>query len=380
MTKRDIQTILKNRKLCIYGAGTIALNFSASLLSILEINADCFCDKDPEKWGKEILIGVPCISPEELYDIGDTVCFLLVGLYHTKSALACLKEYKNVSRIITFNDLIAMDEVISGILKEDISQYERNSIISEIKRKETDLGNSMSDTHCIKNKSGKDIAIYTCITGEYDELHQPCIIDEKADYYCITDKKPENPGAFRWIPSVDVIPCSITDNIRRSRYCKIRGSELFKDYKYSIWIDGNVQCQNSIVDYVNRLNEHGFMSHDHAYEDCIFSESVRIIAGNIENNNLIRLQMKGYQDEGMPRHYGMLHTAILVRENRNPICNCLMRKWWHEVYSKSFRDQLSVTYCLWKMGIPVDEVNQLGPDMRGNPDFRWLKSHHTTAQ
>ena len=40
-------------------------------------------------------------------------------------------------------------------------------------------------------KKKNQIAIYTCVVGGYDEINEPKMVEEKCDYYIISDKKPE---------------------------------------------------------------------------------------------------------------------------------------------------------------------------------------------
>ena len=367
LNKKDIAEIKRDKTVCIYGAGIVAKAFAARLIEILGIHLGFFCDRDKEKWNTEIIPSIMCISPDELKAKENVVCFVLVGQHFTQSALDDLGKLDNIDWIITYDDLLDMDCIIEGILS--LNEIQAESVIATNRDWEEGLFE-------VPNNSGKRIAVYTCITGGYDQLQQPEIISDEFDYFCILDGKEGKEGAFQLIDTGNVVPECVADNTRRNRFCKIMGSHLFKNYDYSIYIDGNIRIVGEgLLKYISCMNEHGFMSHSHAFEDCIYSEAVRVIMNGKEEESKIKAQMARYRNEGMPRHYGMLHNAVLVRENNNPICRKLMTNWWNEVFSSSRRDQLSLTYCLWKMGIKPQEVGTLGPNMRANDDFVWVNRH-----
>lgn len=367
LNEKDIEEINRDKQVCIYGAGIVAKAFGARLTDILGIHLDFFCDRDKEKWNKEIIPFVKCISPEELKTKDKVVCFVLVGQHYTQSALDDLGKYENIDWIVTYDDLLAMDRIVEGVLSLNDSQAEN---------KVTPEHDWEDGLFVVPNISGKRIAVYTCITGEYDEIQQPGVMSDELDYFCIMDGREGKEGAFQLIDAQKVVPECVTDNTRRNRFCKIMGSHLFKNYEYSIYIDGNIRIVGEdLSKYISRINKHGFMSHSHAFEDCIYAEAVRVIINGKEEENTIKAQMARYRNEGMPRHYGMLHNAVLVRENNNPVCRTLMTNWWNEVFYSSRRDQLSLTYCLWKMGIKPQEVGILGPNMRANGDFVWVNRH-----
>ena len=363
----DINEMKSDSVVCVYGAGKIGVERSQRLQNVLGIRIQYFCDRDQSKWGNEILPSIKCLSPLELAQLKNVVCILLIGQYYKQSALNDLAQYSNIKWVITFDDLIAMDSLIDGILQEGqyLSGYASDRF--DIDAKEIPR---------ISNKTGKKVAVYTCITGGYEKPNFPQTIDSSFDYYCIIDQVPLDAPFFNYIEGNDIIPCNISDNTKRNRFAKILGNYIFEEYDYSIYVDGNVQIVGDLSKYMEMMNKYGIMSHMHVFEDCIYSEAIRVIANGKDDEEIIKTQMNRYRSEGMPRHFGMLHNAILVRDNRNKMCKELMRNWWKEVMYGSKRDQLSLTYCLWKMGIKPEKVGTLGNNMRGNSDFVWTNRHN----
>ncbi len=366
LSTQEISEIKGKKKVCVYGAGKVAKGIAQRMLDTMDMKIDFFCDRDPQKWGQEIIPGIYCISPKELAQTKNCVCFLLIGQIFKESALNDLKKMSNIEWIMTYDDLLASDAIVDGILGN--CRY-NPQIMSD---------NSIDykgDIYTASNKAGKRAVIYTCITGGYESVVQPAVIDDRFDYYCITDDPEDLSGVYQWISADSIISASLADNTRRNRFCKIMGARIFKEYDYSIYVDGNIRIIGGVQKYLEKMNEYGFLSHGHAFEDCIFSEAVRVIAKSGDDEALIKNQMAKYREEGMPRHYGMLHNAVLVRENNNPICVSLMDQWWEELTKFSKRDQLSLTYCMWKMGIKPSDIGLLGDNMRANPDFEWVSAH-----
>ncbi len=360
-----------NGAVCIYGTGNIARGFYKYLVDIFSLEVNFFCDRDPSKWGTVIADGIFCISPKELVEHQECLCFVLIGQKFKESALRDLNAL-GVKQIITFDDVIDSDEVVKNILElSDTIDY-----LSDMDNSDSIPGYEY-DRFVSANHDNKKVAIYTCITGGYEELIQPNYIDDNADYYCITDSRPKELGIYKWIDSRDVIPEHIEDNTRRNRFIKIWGTHLFSDYPYSVYVDGNIKIVGDVIKYTDKIGKSGFLSHKHAFEDCIFSEAIRVITNNRDDIGTIKKQMQKYYSNGMPRHFGMLHNTVLVRENNNEKCRSLMKNWWSELSCFSKRDQLSLTYCIWRMGLNISEMELLGNNMRKNVDFQWVSQHST---
>ena len=62
----------------------------------------------------------------------------------------------------------------------------------------------------------------------------------------------------------------------------------------------------------------------------------------------IQNQIKGYENEGMPKDLGMLQSGILFRKHNKENIIKFQEQWWHEIKNKSIRDQLSFNYIKWK--------------------------------
>ena len=94
--------------------------------------------------------------------------------------------------------------------------------------------------------------IYTCITGGYDKLRQPEVLDGDFDYICFTDAVGRSEeGVWQIRP----IPYSCDDPTRLSRYVKLLPHKVLGEYDESLWIDANIAIRgNGIYDAVRRAS------------------------------------------------------------------------------------------------------------------------------
>ncbi len=345
-----------NRLVCIFGTGKVGMEYGYKYIKMLVSNGmrvDYFCDNNSEKWGNVIIDGIKCISPEELYAIKNPLVFLLISPNNSKTVEQQL-ENSNIE-YITYDQLRNEDIFVDIFLntKDDSNQCK----------------NAECPTHYnvpqIKNRENKRIAVYTCITGNYDKLQEPTYINDQCDYFVITDSNPCMDSKWKYINIDEVLPDIILSDVKKNRFCKIHGCELFAEYEYSIYIDGNMQIKGDLSNYIDKIGRSGIglFGLPGAGGDCIYLHGVQI-AGTRAPVDIIRRQLNMYMSEGMPRHYGAFECNFIVRDNNNELTQKLMRDWWKEVYEKSWRDQISFMYVIWKNGLTAEDVGLLGTDVR----------------
>ena len=224
--------------------------------------------------------------------------------------------------------------------------------------------------------SQERLVIYTVMFGKYDVLCEPIFITEKCDYYIITDQEVPMDSVWKKYP----LKRSYKDllnkygNLELARYFKTHPHELFKDYKYSMFIDANVQIVADMRPVFSKLGTNFIAIHLQPGRDCIYQEANAVIALNKGNKREVKRQIENYKNEKFPKHFGLFQTNIMIREHNTKQCIELMEKWWSEIKNHTKRDQLSFTYCLWKMGYNMDNVSILGSNSMENPRF-WIKCH-----
>lgn len=365
----DIETIKKHHlEVCIFGCGHYGRGAGYEILKFLGIDASFYCDNNTSKWGKIIKDGIQCVSPEVLSHNSNIACFAMVGSRSQDEIVNQLKGY-HVSTIITYCELESLETVIKTFIER--CSEEKNIMERKVYSREQMLPLSV-----IHNVNSKKYVVYTCIVGDYDQPVEPKCISEECDYYLISDKKPENLKVFQWIDINEIVPDIVADNFRKNRFCKLLVHRIFPEHRYSVYVDGNIQIMGDIRKYADRIGNSGIAVYELAYMDDLYEHALHCTASSFDKKDLIMSQMDDYYKEGMPRHFGMFECTILVRDNQNPVCHKLMEDWWNEVFNRSYRDQLSFTYCLWKNGLEITDVGVLGNDYRNNDDFRRMSDHH----
>lgn len=208
------------------------------------------------------------------------------------------------------------------------------------------------------------IAVYTCIFGDYDNISTPMIFPDNIDYYIITDKAITNVVGWKIINLKDYEnKISGMSNVEKNRWFKMHPHIVFDQYKYSVYIDGNVIPVTDFTEYINRIGNSGIAMYVHSFNDCVYHEAflIKYLKPQI-NYKDIEKHVKHLREDGMPERFGMYSCNIIARDHSNKLCIKIMNTWWDEFKHYSKRDQMSFTYSVWKNGLNIDDVGVLGSD------------------
>jgi hypothetical protein len=220
--------------------------------------------------------------------------------------------------------------------------------------------------------SGK-VVVYTCIWGGYDEIIEPVFINPNVDYIIFTDRDIDPCSAWKKINIPDNSILKGMTPIEINRYIKILPHKFFKEYDYSIYVDGNIKIVTDVMPLINDIGDCYIGIHNYP-TNCIYKMKDAIIAGKKASAYNVKQQIAKYEKEGYPKGYGAFECNVIIRKHNTPDCIDLMCKWWDEfTNTTSKRDQLSFMYVLWKSGLKASDVYSLGIDVRQNPRFQVLK-------
>ncbi len=313
----------KEMEVCVWGAGTIGSGFGKQILEKNGVHIDYYCDNEPGMENAEVIPGVYCRSIDKLIKNKErTVCFILVGYAGVGVIYKQLIE-RGIKNIVTYDDLLALPDT----MKRELPFLNR-----------------------------KDTAIYTCIIGGYDDIREPRYISDRCDYFLISDKSPENKSVYQWLDIKSYLPEGIEDPIYQNRYCKINAHKIFPQYRYSVYVDGNITIVGDIAENINKLKKARLGVLGNNYTDNIFEYALRCAKMGADWSEKLMRQMESYWLQGLPENSGSFACGILLREHNNPICVKLMEEWWQEFCSYAKRDQTPLTYVLWKNGFSKEDV------------------------
>ena len=211
--------------------------------------------------------------------------------------------------------------------------------------------------------------VYTCVTGGYDNPGDPIFVN--TDFVFFTDKVDENNNNSAWIKR-QVNQEGLKGN-QINRYYKMHPWKVLENYRFSVYIDGNVQVVSDIrpLYKVAMDSKCGIAMHTHPGRHCAYVEARACILSKRGNPELIEKQMSRYREEGFPEDFGFCEATIIVVDNNNPVSKLIMENWWQEfLASGSGRDQIAFPYVVWKCGYKMDDIGVLGNNLLFNPKFR----------
>ena len=210
----------------------------------------------------------------------------------------------------------------------------------------------------LKNKPSKQTSvIYTCITNNYDDINEIkayTYTNPNYDYVCFTDNNDWIKKGHIGIWEMRPLQYTKLDAGRNNRWHKLHPHELFPEYEESIYIDANINIlDNYLFTKINEMNK-DFIVPEHFENTCIFQEFNKIKTQHIDTEDALNRTYEKIKD--MPVNYGFSENNILYRKKKKKEIIQIMEEWWNMVEHCSKRDQLSLTYILWKHNIKVDDL------------------------
>lgn len=211
------------------------------------------------------------------------------------------------------------------------------------------------------------IVIYTALTGGYDKLIQPSVIDKDFTYICFSnDIKEKQVGVWE----IRNFPIVINNAQQLSRYPKMHPYDLLADYDYSLYIDANVKINDKyIYTRIRELIEQNTVLAGmcHLEVDCAYEEGLRVLTSKRERNWKAVFNLMLYMRKNrFPYHWGMYEANCIFRDNHNKIIKSQCDLWWTLFLKYAHRDQLSYSYTLWRFKLPFVYILPLGYNTRNH--------------
>ena len=289
----------------------------------------------------------------EIYQI---ICNEIVRLYRNEKDKKKNSIYKNIKIML-----------LTGNIFQKIKAWKLKVKRKQMKRKQLPNPLWKEPLNFICNQK---IAIYTVIFGSYDRILEPNFVPDNCDFYIITDQKVEYESAWtkldisKWNNVIEGY-----SNIQKNRFFKMKGHEVFQNYRYSIYIDGNIIPKLDFTAMIYRIGDFGIALHRHSSRVCAYDEAEYIKIVKKDSAENINKYIKYLKEEGLPEDYGLLQCSVIVRDHNNNFCKKIMNQWWDEFIRGCNRDQLSLPLVLYKLGIDTASVDGLGEDVLKNPLF-----------
>ena len=210
------------------------------------------------------------------------------------------------------------------------------------------------------NQNFSKIIIYSALFGEYDIIN-PVFKQKQFDYVLFTDiiiKNKTNWTIYKIPKYINKLNMSI---VKKQRFIKLHPHLFFKNYEISIYIDTNFVINGNISEFIERLLTPKFDIYifEHPDRNCVYQECSAVIIGKKEEPDIANQIKDRYQKLNFPYNFGLSENCLIVRRHNNKKCIILMEKWWEQIKNYSKRDQLSLSYVLWKTGNKIKYISKI---------------------
>jgi len=216
-------------------------------------------------------------------------------------------------------------------------------------------------------KNNNNIVVYTAIANNYDDLIDPKYISSNIDYYCFTD----DPSMKSEIWNLLEFPSDDLSSTYKNRLVKMLPHRYFSEYKYSVYIDGNIDIIGDIEKLVNEYlikQKHKLAVPKHPERNCLYEEAEACKNLKKDNAEIINKQISKYKRENFPKELDLTENNIIFRKHNDPEVLNLMENWWDEFNKFSQRDQLSFLYVIWK-----NNFNYLSMDINSREENEYFR-------
>ncbi len=202
-------------------------------------------------------------------------------------------------------------------------------------------------------------------------------VDPTWDYILFTDSPSaiEQGSIGHW--QVREIPFKELDNARNSRYPKINAHLALGEYRYSLYVDGNLNIKSSdLFERVEQKIAEGVLISipSHPHRCCIYDEAEMVIASGVASAESVKSAIDFLRSEGYPEQRGLYENCIIFREHNDPKVKAAMELWWSTLRDYSRRDQLSFGYAAWRNDLTVSPLYTVEASHRRDAGLEFVES------
>lgn len=201
----------------------------------------------------------------------------------------------------------------------------------------------------------KRFVVYTIVVGNYDEVTQPLVIDNRFDYVLFSDTHNENSIGVWDVRPIDY---KTDNNFIKSRFPRLQPEKVLAEYDAWLYIDGTLQITSQIIyDRCIDLYERGieFAANKHHCRDNVYEEISAIIRDEGKEPHdydcltwYWYLKEQGYSDEN--HIYANFYESGIIYRTHTGNVQQMNDIWWDSCINHGVRrDQFSLPFALWKV-------------------------------
>jgi len=210
------------------------------------------------------------------------------------------------------------------------------------------------------------IAVYTCVTGGFDEITKPMFVHPDVDYFMFSDTK--SPDAFPYKNRL----CHYRDlDARRTaRFVKTHPDILLRDYDLAIWVDANIMFRSSLAPFIAVVDraEADVGVIFHATRTSFADEAEECALIGADDRDILEEQVSKYRASGTSET-SLIETNFIIANLREPRVRKFFNAWWTEIAGHSLRDQVSVNYAAESAKLKMVSLLESGRTVRDDGRF-----------
>lgn len=198
------------------------------------------------------------------------------------------------------------------------------------------------------------ICVYTCLTGDYDNLDEVRNPEENVDYYCFTN----NPKLKSKTWKIVQIKDETLDNSRLSRKVKLAGDPTLNKYDVAVYTDANIVWQKPVSQFVKTYHKPGFFTiSKHHCRNSVKEEAAACILENKDSKESIKKALDYLEEQGFPDNIGLFECTVFIREPSSTTTQEFGNLWFETLKKYSKRDQISFPFAAWKIQLPINAID-----------------------
>lgn len=218
----------------------------------------------------------------------------------------------------------------------------------------------------------KKFVIYKALFGSYDRI-EPInseLVKNNTDYFVISDIDLALPAPWKLIKIERKFDSYAVEN----RFYKMNGLDWFKNYKRSIYLDGNINLTGDLGELLETLDAgkdiHAF---SHPKRNNISDEFKACLIYNKITLQEYLESTKDTYERFKNSQVGMFECGILIRNPNSNILNTAMIEWFELFESNIRRDQLYFPFVIEKHNVNIGSLGV--SNIRSDSEFFSIKAH-----
>ena len=188
--------------------------------------------------------------------------------------------------------------------------------------------------------------VYTCITGSYDKIRE-FKKSNGIDFICFCDEKSYELNKKNKSWQIKKIYDSSLNSKQLNRLYKINPHLFLKDYKESLYVDGNIIIKsdlNSFFDIISASN-YSVGIYSHPDRNCAYKELIKLSEVGLLSGKYALEWFNFFENNKLSANSGFFECNIILRKHNVKSCQTFMKS-WYELFEKwPERDQPSFAFA-----------------------------------